>query len=451
MKVLLISANRLTVPFPVYPLGLDHVAGALEGRHEVLVLDRGTQSPQEIEEVLAAARPELVGISVRNIDSTDHTAPQSFVPELRALVGQVRRLCPGVPVVLGGAGYSIFPVELLAQAAADYGIVGEGERLGLLLEALERGERPAPDLPGLVLPGRSPGALPPPLPGPPDRRLPRDPAQLAYYLQHAGMLNLQTKRGCPYHCIYCTYPLIERRQLRLFAPERVAREARELEQAGARFLWITDALFNSDAEHSLAVARAMKAAGVSIPWGAFFAPFAPPAGYYAELADCGLTHVELGTESLADPVLAAYGKAFDAADVLAAHRAAQGAGLHLAHYFVLGGPGETRATLQQTLEQVERLEQAVLFFFCGMRIYPGTPLAALAVAQGMIERGATLLDPCYYHSSEVPPAEIQEQVAARARGRTSWVIGSGGETVGRIVARLHARGHVGPLWEKMIR
>ena len=39
MKILLISANTLTEPYPVYPLGLDYVAAAIADRHDVRIAD----------------------------------------------------------------------------------------------------------------------------------------------------------------------------------------------------------------------------------------------------------------------------------------------------------------------------------------------------------------------------------------------------------------------------
>ena len=106
--------------------------------------------------------------------------------------------------------------------------------------------------------------------------------QVAFYAQqHGGMLNLQTKRGCSFRCVYCPYPHIEGRSHRLIPPESVAQTALELEAAGARYIFITDSAFNSHPSHSRAVARAFKTSRLRIPWGAFFAPLAPESGYFA--------------------------------------------------------------------------------------------------------------------------------------------------------------------------
>jgi hypothetical protein len=138
MKVLLVSTNRLSVPFPVYPLGLDHVAGVLEDRHEVVVLDLlADERPDALEATLRTTSPDVVGLSLRNIDNTDDTAPVSFVANARGAVETVRR-SSSARVVLGGSGFGIFPKELLTTLGADAGIVGEGERLSALLDAWAR-------------------------------------------------------------------------------------------------------------------------------------------------------------------------------------------------------------------------------------------------------------------------------------------------------------------------
>ena len=264
------------------------------------------------------------------------------------------------------------------------------------------------------------------------------------------MLNLQSKRGCRFRCIYCTYPYIEGRQIRPFDPAQVADTALRLQQAGARYLFMADATFNTDIAHSLAVARAMAEAGVSIPWGAFFAPMRHPPGYFEQMAAAGLTHVEFGSESLSAPVLAAYRKPFSPPDVLAAHRAALAAGLYVAHYFLLAGPGETEETVEETLARAGSLSRTVLFFFCGMRIYPHTPLAVLAEAEGVISSDQDLLTPVFYRNRQLDPDVVLQRLNEAAQNRPNWIVGAGGEHSAAILDRLHRRGRTGPLWEFLI-
>jgi len=446
MKVLLISANASTSPHPVYPLGLDHVAAAVRDSHRVEIVDAcvpGVDVRSRIEEF----SPDVVGISIRNIDSSDRSEPTSFLDDYRELVRTVRATA-NVPIVLGGAGFTIFPQELMQDLGAEYGIVGEGERLGGLLDALENGDTAA-GLPGVVLPS-GPTSLPEPWKGPIQNTFSARGDHLEFYLRKGGILNFQTKRGCPFHCIYCTYPLIEGAAMRLFDPAEVGQRARALQDAGAKFLFVTDAVFNSNAEHSLAVARSMREAGVSIPWGAFFSPIRPSDRYYARMADCGLTHVEFGTDTLSESMLAAYRKPFCVRDVEQAHGQALDAGLHVAHYLALGGPGESLETLTETLGHAEKLKKSVFFFFAGLRVFPHTALWRTAVAEGRIARDQNLLEPCFYSPETLDLDRMLDEVSRRAQGRNDWVVGAGGERMAKVVSRFYDRGYTGPLWEKLI-
>ncbi len=449
MKVLLISANTITTPHAVYPLGLDYVMRALTPRHEVQILDMNVAGARDrLENSLRDDRPDVVGISIRNIDNEDTLDTQSYIPGYEAVARFVRARTQA-PIVLGGSGFSIFPGELMSRLDADFGVVGEGEAMSLLLAALEEGTDPAV-LPGIVTRG-GPIGSPVPWPGSVARRIGANEAGLRFYLERGGIMNLQTKRGCPFRCFYCSFPLIEGRQIRLFPPGEVARQARELEELGARFLFITDSVFNANESHSLAVAAAFRRERLGIPWGAFLAPRHPADGYYSVLADAGMTHAEFGTESLCNAQLKRYQKPFQAEEVFAAHAGARRAGIHIAHYFLLGGPGEDVQTLEETLARMEELDKAVFFLFCGVRIFPQTPLYQLSLEEGQIRPGQDLLTPVFYRPKGIAKEEINERVKRQARGRMNWIYGDGSAQTEGAVTRMHARGRSGPLWELLLR
>lgn len=448
MRVLLISPNTLTVPYPVYPLGLDYVAGSIGPEHELARFDLNCASLDELARLIADFAPEVIGLACRNIDNTEAGAPKYFLEQLHELVLWLRARCQAV-IVCGGSGFTIMPEAVLAALEADFGIIGEGERFGLLVEALARGDDPAA-LPGVLRPN-GPVRIPPPWPGLRQRRMAPLPQVAFYAQQHGGMLNLQTKRGCSFRCVYCPYPHIEGRSHRLIPPESVAQTALELEAAGARYIFITDSAFNSHPGHSRAVARAFRASGLRIPWGAFFAPLAPESGYFALMAEAGCKHVEFGTESMSGAILRNYRKPFQPADVFAAHRAARAAGLHVAHYFLLGGPGENAATVQESLTAIEELTGAAFFFFIGIRIYPGTEICEMAIQRGQITADTDLRQPVFYKNSAITRDEMEALVVRQARGRLNWLVGAGVDQVAALVARMHAKGMVGPLWEYLAR
>src|SRR5512140_3694149 len=95
MKVLLISANATHAPHPVYPLGLDYLVGALAPRHEVHIWDVNLAgSGESLETALCRIHPEVIGLSIRNIDNVDAGAAKSCIPGYEGMVRLIRR-CTG--------------------------------------------------------------------------------------------------------------------------------------------------------------------------------------------------------------------------------------------------------------------------------------------------------------------------------------------------------------------
>ncbi|MBW6520363.1 MAG: radical SAM protein [Desulfoarculaceae bacterium] len=449
MKILLISPNTLTVPYPVYPIGLDYVAGAVSARHEVRIADLNILDREALASLLVAFPPDIIGISIRNIDNTEAGDPLFFIEAQKELVSWLRARSRAV-MVGGGAGFTILPGEILTALALDYGIAGEGERFAMLVEALDT-RQPLSAIPGLIS-ASAPDAAIVPWAGVQERNFGKtSSSHHHYYLEHGGMLNLQTKRGCSFRCIYCPYPHIEGNKHRLVPPDEVARTALALQEAGAKYFFITDSAFNSDIAHSLAVAAAFRRSAVSIPWGGFFAPTRLPPDYFRIMGDAGLKHVEFGTESLSAAMLQNYCKPFRPADVLTAHNQALDAGLHVAHYFLLGGPGESADTIAETLNAVDSLKKTALFFFTGIRIYPHTALYDIALRENKITAATDLLQPVFYESDAINHAAIEKIIGQKAADRINWIVGSGGKAAAATVARMHKRGYTGPLWEYLIR
>ncbi len=449
MKVLLISTNTMVQPYPTYPIGIDYVMNAISRYHQVKSVDMNELKDSEaLKAVLLEFCPDVIGLSIRNIDNVDGLYSETFFGQIPKLISTIRSHSKSV-IVLGGSAFTMLPSEFMAELDADFGIVGEGERFLLLLRALEKKE-PVSGMPGVVI-GKGHVVFPEPLTTSYHLESIPEHSYLPFYLEKGGMLNLQTKRGCPFRCIYCTYPHIEGSRFRFAEPKEVARTARMLQNAGAKYLYITDSTFNGSYDHSLKIALAFKEVGLSIPWGGFFTPTRPPADYYRILADAGLMHIEFGTEALSDPILDAYRKPFRTKDVFESHREAREAGVHIAHYLMLGGPGEDERTLDETLTNTSELEKTVFFAFCGIRIYPNAPLYERALKEKQIATGANLLEPVFYYSPAITREVVSDRLKAHASQRKNWILGSHLPGIYKMLEKLYSRGFTGPLWEYLIR
>ena len=401
MKILLVSCNPVVAPYPVYPLGMAVIANALRGaghsvrQHDMLA---GAFSLEKLREAVAAESPEMIGISFRNLDNVNACNEAWYVDQLAQLVAALRAASPA-PIVLGGPGFSVMPDQVLAASGADYGIVGEGERLIVeLADQLARGARPAPRIWRAGASLDAAGMVPPAY----------DDSILSFYMQSGGVTPLQSKRGCPHRCAYCTYPLLEGHRIRPRDCDQVVDDVLALQAKGAKQIFFTDSIFNDQVGHYRELISAMRRRNVHIPWTGFFRPEVLSPEILADMKATGLNAVELGSDATSDATLREMGKDFTFAEVKAVHDRFIEAKLTVSHYFMMGGPGETRATVQEGIANVLQLKGAASFIFLGVRILPGTPLEARARRDGVLREETDLLHPVYYFSPEIEREWLHE-------------------------------------------
>lgn len=420
MKLLLISANRERSPYPVFPIGLAFLAEPLkQAGHQLAALDLCFEADPitAVAVSLAEHQPDAVIVSLRNLDNVTWPESISYLTSLRELVAACRAKAT---VILGGSGYSLMPVEILADCGADYGLVGEGEQLlPRLLDCLSTGGDPAA-LPGVVLPGRT--TFLPPLPlktiGSPDRRL----FDVARYLKEGGMANLQTKRGCPFSCVYCTYPLLEGQRMRLRPVAEIIAELQGLvTDHSVDYVYFVDDIFNYPPRFAEQLCLAMIAAGLKLNWSAFINPGFITPELLELMQRAGCDAVEFGTESGAPAMLKSLGKSFSVEQVRAASQLCQAAGLDFAHYMLFGGPGETEQTVLESFRLMDELAPTAVIAMTGIRIYPGTQLAQTALTEGIISAETDLLQPVFYLAPAVRD-QLAELVTVEAMQRKNWIV-----------------------------
>ncbi|OGP54113.1 MAG: B12-binding domain-containing radical SAM protein [Deltaproteobacteria bacterium RBG_13_52_11] len=449
MQILLISANRERMPYPVAPLGLAYIARALQtAGHDVRVIDLCFSSDLhgDVLQILEDFPPDVIGISLRNLDNLPSPSSLSYLPELEETVAVVRRRT-SVPLVIGGSGFSLAPLPLMQRVDVDFGVVGEGEEgMVRIVECLKKGAPPH-GIPGVLIKGKAEFIPPRPLEqfGAPDR----DILDNAKYLKEGGMANLQTKRGCPFGCIYCTYPLLEGKSVRVRAVGEVVRELEALQtDQGADYIYFVDDIFNYPPDYTEALCREIIAHGVKMRWTAFVNPRFLTSEITALMAKAGCEGVELGIDSGSSKILRAYGKGFGVEDIVRASGHCREAGLNFALYLLLGGPGEDEGTLRETFDLMDRLAPTAVIVMVGIRIYPGTPLQEIAVREGVLKRDDALLEPRFYISPRIGPERLIELVTEAAMKRRGWIVpGLEINISPQLMEGIRKFGLRGPLWE----
>mgnify|MGYP001110584708 CR=1 FL=1 len=419
MKTLLVSPNTENTAMPVYPAGMHLVAqAARQNGHNVVTLDmfEHPDSWQALDQAVQGHAPDVVGLSVRNIDDQTMENPRFFLKETRKVVRRLREITRA-PVIVGGAGYSIFPVSALEYLEADIGLAGEGEiALPALLHALE-GQNAYDSVPGLYLP--QVGQVGPqqlvrdldscPLPGHkwiPEEFMNRDDFWMPF----------QTRRGCPLNCSYCSTSSIEGRPIRKRSVSRVIDSLEDLQGAGQRRVFFVDNTFNLPGSYARDLCQGMIQKGLDLSWCSILYPMGVDPGLAELMARAGCRHVSLGFESGSPSMLSALNKRFSLEDVRQAADHLARAGIKRAGFLLLGGPGETQDTVRQSLDFADSLELDALKITVGIRIYPGTLLARQAVESGCVSQGDSLLAPSFYLEeglAEWLPASIDSWASER--------------------------------------
>ncbi len=443
-KVFLLSTNYTTEPYPVYPLGMAIIAGALEaGGHTTRQCDF-LVSGKSCAAVAAAVnefQPDVISLSLRNIDNADSFTQESswYLAQALELV-KLLRSCSKAPIIVGGSAFTIMPEEILGYLGCDYGVSGEGEGLICsLVERLAAGQKVARLSHGDAAPLTG-GAIGSPL---------YLKELVDFYLGESGQINLQTKRGCPHRCVYCTYPGIEGNRFRPLEAERAVDEiAAAQRDFGVNSFFFVDSIFNDEQGHYLQFARELERRNLGISWTGFFRPKGLGREELQLLKRSGLTALELGTDAASDTTLAGLKKDFTIADVLAVNAACVAEKLPAAHYIMFGGPDETEQTVREGLRNIEQIEASVVFAFSGLRILSGTELHTRAIADGVIPADQKLLMPAYYFSPAVDPQQMNGLILKTFRQRREWIFPPE-EGQKRLVV-MRRFGFRGLLWDQLV-
>lgn len=404
-RILLVSTNRERFPEPAFPLGAAYVASALEGLGaRVRVFDAGLYRDPAgalVREV-QKFEPSWVGLSIRNVDNVCYPFTKEYLPEAKRIVHAIRSVAD-VPILAGGAGFALFPEEILRELEVDSGVAGDGEAgavafLGDGAPGLRRSS--LEDLEGVSFPSDPTGVFP--------------------GFRRYRTVGVQTARGCPHACIYCTYPALEGKCLRRRSPRVVASEAARLARDfGKRDFFIVDSSFNADEAHMASVLEALLIQGERVRFACYLEPRMRDPAFFSLLARAGCTAVDFGTDSGASPILRSLRKGFAPDDVARASDACRQAGIAFCHSLVFGGPGEDDFTVRETVRLMDACGSRAVMASVGLRIYPGTELEALALRDGLIRKGESLLHPRFYFGGNAPDA-LLKMVRIESEGRRNW-------------------------------
>jgi len=432
-KVLLINPNRMKPV--VTPVAIDYLADSLEThRIDVDFLDLSFSEDVEADIERAFSGPPFiaVGVTIRNLDDS-YFASQDFCLRKSKEIIDLIKLHTNSPLVLGGIGFSIAPIHALKYCGVDCGIWGEGEHaFPLLVKAFAKG-RGYEKIPGLLWKDnqgyrKNPASY-----------LNLQKAILSRrgtvnnlrYFQEGGMVGFETKRGCNQTCHYCADPVAKGKKVRVRSPEDVACELKGLVEKGISCFHTCDSEFNVPQDHALEVCKEIvrKKLGDKITWYAYASPF----GFSKELAHwmkkAGCRGVDFGVDSGNELMLKNLGRNHTSEDIREVAKICHNHGFAFMFDLLLGGPGETRETAQETIDLMKEVNPSRVGISLGIRIYAGTYFGKILKKTvrvsgsgffGTMSNG--VLRPLFYLSPELGE-DVQEFVRGLVAGDVRFLFG----------------------------
>ena len=406
MKILFVSTNRLRVVMPPMPLGLASVIAQIdESRHPLQVLDLMFEERPEaaLEEHLSRFRPDLIAISIRNVDNQCALHTEYLLPEEKKFVERCREVSSAT-LVVGGPAFTVSPMAIFEYLQPDFGIVGEGEiAFRELVDRLDGG-RDWRDIPGLVWCGADGVAA-----NPPERvedldslRLPRrELFDGQRYAAEGGLANIVIKQGCSFDCLYCDSPHAMGRQWRMKSPQKVADELAAMQKLGAGASFFTDAIFNYPAAYARAVCEELIRRRLGMHWLASVHPAFLDREFVELMRDAGCVAVSLGCDSCSERMLKILRKGFTTEQLRVAAEMFEEIGINYILSLLIGAPGENRETVEESIEFLSRRSPMMVDLCVGIRLMPHTTLAEIAVQEGVISADDPLMEPRFYISPEI--------------------------------------------------
>jgi radical SAM superfamily enzyme YgiQ (UPF0313 family) len=407
---------------------------------DILDLCLADDYSQAIEQYFARNDVFAIGLNLRNIDNMSLNTPEFYVPQFKEIINLVKART-SAPLIIGGAGFSLMPETVMDYCDVDLGVYGEGElAFPLLLGKLQRCDGNLSDVPGLVYRA--------------DGKFRRNPAQQldlsklpaprrgaidnSRYFLEGGIGFVECRRGCSKHCIYCPDPWFKGTKLRFRSPDSIADEIEELLKLKIDHVYFCDSEFNvPDESVAREVCLKLIERGLSskVRWYADVIPLPFSPDLVSLFLKAGCAGLAFNVDVCNEQMLRNLSRDFSVSDIKQAAEACQQHNLPFIYYLLLGGPGETRETLRETIETVKEIGPGVVETVPVMRIYPGTKLAEMVKRagplsenpnlQGQVAGNESFLAPIFYVSSALgPEEEWREYIANLIAGDERFLFAS---------------------------
>jgi len=368
MKILLIYPYWLeertrTEDVVVPPIGIYYVGAVLKENHydvEILNWHNINQTPEKIEKTFLEKKPDVIGFSILQANRWGGI-------EIARIAKQID---PTVKIVFGGVSATFLWEHFLTHfSEIDFVVIGEGEYTFLnLIRSLEQDDAAhLNDIKGIAY--RKDGKIVRTEPAEPIHDLDQLPVPAKYFeYQH-----LSLTRGCPGKCNFCGSPEFWGLKVRFHSTDYFVDELERLYQKGVTFFYFSDDTFSISKNRVIEICKKILKRKLQIVWVAIARVDYMNAEILAWMRKAGCIQISYGVESGSEKIRAALNKKIRTADIEKAFDITLQYGILPRAYFIYGCPGESQATIQETVDLIYRIKPLVVHFFV-LSIFPGTSL-----------------------------------------------------------------------------
>lgn len=382
-------------------------------------------------------------LSIRNIDNCLFPNVREYISYNKEIV-QVCKKSKSL-ILVGGIGVRIMGVELLRELGADFGYNGQmSESMVNGLKSWINGGNSL-DYAGFISVFDSNNQK--------SSRVGYYPSEKSYsnidineYTQNGGVVGFRTKYGCDIGCIYCNYPVIEGKEIVCYDPiqivdtiEKVMLKIRDT----STFFEFADSTFNHPIDHARKICVEMIERKLNLHWSAFMTPYKCTEEFLFLCKEAGCTGIDLGIDAASEKMIKNLHKNFTLDDIDCASRAAEKLNIPLCFNLLLGGPGEDADTLNETFSFLEKYPKAVVSAYSAVRIYPKTPMEAIARKEGKIKE--SLLYPQFYISDAIED-NLNEILEKHRKKHPEWMLRGIAKPIPESVIRRFGQNKDRPLW-----
>ena len=333
MRILLINPNTYQKP-PVIPIGLEYLLTYLRNAgHEAEILDLCfSSSPiDDVRTHLEGKNYDLFGVMIRNIDTCLYYNNEFFLDSIKSVVDFLKT--KSTPIVLGGAGFSAMPDEILDFLGADYGIFGPGEQSLLKLindlaanqanYKIINGWNSNKDHDLVHLRGKD--------------------VDYTQYIEKDGVLGFESQKGCPNSCSYCLeantgfYPKPD---------AKVIDEIEHLVRQGYHHFHLCDSEFNLNLKRSVGFCQSLIERNLNLKWAVYMKPIPYSEELFKVLKN---SKVYLITLSIESDLKEQKSNGYSYADLEKIFDYCKKYEIKLAIDLLIGFPGESRESIEEMI------------------------------------------------------------------------------------------------------